>query len=118
MKIIGAIPLYLVYKGLTTGAGSLVAPVPKTVAQIEQLRKDEVAIEKQKEEDKRKKVEEEKKAEDEAQKLWQTIENKILSGEGRLTCKYGFREKLIRGSYEPNRRHSYWTCEEIKGLGI
>ena len=128
MKILGASPLYLIYRGLTTGAGvTLLPPVPETPEEkakreeIEQANKESVEVaKKQKEKDEAKKVEEEKKAESEAQKLWQTIENKILSGEGRLTCRYGFKEKLIRGSGYIGimSKHSYWICEKTVDIGF
>lgn len=75
MRILALPALYLVYKGLTTGEGvTLFSPVPKTPEQIEQRRKDEVAIEKQKEEDKRKKAEDDRKREEQRREDEKAIE--------------------------------------------
>ena len=126
MRILALPALYLVYKGLTSGEGvTLLSTDPEETPEEkakreEQRREDKVAIEKQREKDEAEKVEEKKKAESEAQKIWQTIEDKILRGEGRLTCKYGFKEKIIIGTGYIGimSKHSYWICEKKPGIGF
>ena len=130
MRILGVLPLYLVYKGLTTGVGSLLPPVPEPPEddrkREEQRKEDEKAIEKQREEDEAKRVEEEKKAkaEQEARDTeyerkrkadWLTFDAVIRASPP--DCKYGFREKLIVGSYLSGI-HSYWICEKKTGIGF
>jgi len=126
MRILALPALYLVYKGLTTGAGSLMPlpPVPKTPEQIEQLRKDEVAIEKQKEKDEAERVEEEKKAKIEEEIIKAELERirrnewnkeEIKRRQNPPTCAPRHIPVFTHGVYPVS--HGFWVCEQI-GFGL
>ena len=110
----GVAGLYLVFKGLTTGAVSPITPVPevpevveppKTLTFIEQFEIDQITTEEIKETE----LERKRKAD------WLLFDTRIR--ESPPDCKGNFRAKLITGSYLSGI-HSRWICERVKGIGL
>jgi len=131
MRILTLPALYLVYKGLTTGAGFAILspPVPEETPEEkrkreEQRKEDEKAVEKQRKEDEAKRVEEEKKAKIEEEIIkaelerirrneWNKEETKRRQNPP--TCAPRHIPVFTHGVYPVS--HGFWVCEQI-GFGL
>jgi len=132
MKILALPALYLVYKGLTTGAGSPVSPVPETPEEKrkreEQRKEDEKAIERQKEEDEAERVKEEAKREEQRKEDEKEVEEQRKEDDDKFRQEQIYLAAVPNVTCAPNKKPQrygfgtranpyYWVCE-VKKLGL